>query len=145
MSINVYAEPQINRERTKKKVEHLLEKYRIYTLTLPEEQVPRITASYALVPASDTNLFYSSTEDSAVRNVDHLRERAVTIERVQKAVNRLSEMERAIMIKRYLDLEDVFDYEVYHQLGLSERKYYRLKAKAMMKLAMILNLEVYDA
>lgn len=144
MSIYTSTASSINRELTKKEVERLLEKYRIYVLTLPEEHVPRITPSYALVPASNTNQFYSSTEETAVRNLEQLRERTRTIERVQKAVNRLSEIERAIVVKRYLEVDDVFDYEVYHELGLSERKYYRLKAKAILKLAMILNLEVYD-
>ncbi|WLR41679.1 ArpU family phage packaging/lysis transcriptional regulator [Bacillus carboniphilus] len=135
---------KINVKQTKKATESILEKYKIYMLSEPEERQPKITASYSLLPPTKTNQFYSSTEDIAIKNIDFMRRKQKLIENVQKAINRLDEFERAIVVKRYLSGDDVYDYEVYNELGLSERKYYRMKAKMFYKLALILNVEVYD-
>lgn len=134
--------PEIDRVATKKAVEAALEKYRMYLLTLRLDQLPKVTQSYSLVLAV-INQFHSSTEKIAIRNVDYEWEREEYIRRVINAVNRLSKWERAIIIQRYMSEEDVYDYEVYHELGMSERKYYRLKSRAFYKLAFALKIEVY--
>ncbi len=135
--------PEIDRELTKKAVESALEKYRFYLLTIPEEKLPRITASYSLIPPSNTNEFHSSTEEVVIDRIDGERERIEYIERIRRAVNRLGIRERELIIKRYLEEDEVFDYEIYNELGMSERKYYRLKARIFYKVAFILKLEVY--
>jgi ArpU family phage transcriptional regulator len=136
--------PEIERDMTKMAVEATLEKYRIYLLTVPEEKVPKVTASYSLVPPAFTNEFHSSTEDAAISMVDKEREREKFIEWVRKAINKLHFKEREMIIKRYLENEEIYDYELYNQLGMSERKYYRLKARAFYKLAFALKIEVYE-
>lgn len=135
--------PEIDRERTKEAVEAALEKYRFYLLTVPEEKLPKVTATYSLVPPSNTNAFHSSTEDAAIDKVDFERERDQYLERIIQGVNRLSKMEREIIYKRYLEDEETFDYEIYNDLVLSERRYYRLKARIFYKLAFALRIEVY--
>ncbi|ALF09882.1 ArpU family phage packaging/lysis transcriptional regulator [Parageobacillus thermoglucosidasius] len=134
---------EIDRKATKKAVEAALEKYRIYLLTLRLDQLPRVTQHYSLVPPSNTNKFHSSTEEMAIRNADYERERDEYIQRVTAAINRLSKWERAILIRRYMTEDDVYDYEVYNDLGMSERKYYRIKSRAFYKLAFALRIEVY--
>jgi ArpU family phage transcriptional regulator len=136
--------PEIDRETTREAVERALEKYRIYLLTVPEERLPKITQTFSIVPPSNTNQLHSSTEDAAAFNIDHAREREIHINNIHKAVNRLSHLERGIIIQRYMNLEDVFDYEVYNDLSMSERKYYRVKARAFYKLAFLLKIEVYQ-
>jgi len=37
----------------------------------------------------------------------------------------------------------MYDYELYNEMGMSESKYYRLKARTFYKLAFILRIEVY--
>lgn len=59
------------------------------------------------------------------------------------AVNRLSYKERAILIKRYMTEVDIFDYQVYAELHMSERTYHRYKSNAFYNLAFALNLVVY--
>jgi ArpU family phage transcriptional regulator len=135
--------PEIDREATREAVERALEKYRIYLLTVPEDRLPKITQTFSIVPPSHSNESHSSTEDAAVSNVDHEKERTEHIEKVQRAVNRLGHMERGIVIHRYMKEDDVFDYEVYGDFNISERKYYRLKSRAFYKLAFILKMEVY--
>ncbi|MCJ7988934.1 ArpU family transcriptional regulator [Priestia sp. OVS21] len=135
--------PKINREETKKIVETALEKYRMYLLAIPETRIPKITATYSLVPPSLTNAFHSATEDAAIYTVDYERERDQYLKRMQQAVNRLSYKERQIIIERYISFEEKFDYEVYNEIGMSERGYYRVKGKAFYKLAFALKVEVY--
>ncbi len=53
--------------------------------------------------------------------------------------------QRDIIVKRYLEDEDVCDYMVYNEIGMSERTYRRVKARAFYKLAFALRLEVYEA
>lgn len=135
--------PEIDRDATKKAVETAFEKYRFYLLTIPEERLPKLTATYSLVPPTNTNEFHSTTEDITIKNVDSERERDAYIEWVRRAVNRLAPKEREIIVKRYLQDEEIFDYEIYNEIGYSERRYYRLKARIFYKLAFILKIEVY--
>lgn len=140
MSFNL---PEINRKETRDKVEAALEKYQIMLLMDPEEYEPKITASFNIAPAAPTNEFHSTTESVTIRRMDDERRRKKYINRIKNAVNRLNYNERSIIIKRYLVEDDIYDYEVYNELGFSERKYYRIKARAFYKLAFILRIEVY--
>ncbi|WP_226619855.1 ArpU family phage packaging/lysis transcriptional regulator [Cytobacillus firmus] len=134
----------IDREETKKRVEGALEKYRIMLLSQDMNQLPTVTQNFSLVPPSNTNKFHSSTEDAAIQNVDYEKERSEYIKRISLAVNRLGYKERAILIRRYMTEEDLYDYQVYNDLHMSERTYHRHKSKAFYKLAFALKLEVYE-
>jgi ArpU family phage transcriptional regulator len=143
MSQLTFKLPEIDREKTREAVEAALEKYRFYLLSVPDEKLPKVTATYSLVPSSFTNGFHSSTEEAAVANVDFERVRESYIQSIIRGVNRLSKVEREIIYKRYLETEETFDYEIYNEMGFSERRFYRLKARIFYKLAFILKIEVY--
>lgn len=134
----------IDREETKKRVEGALEKYRIMLLSQDMDQMPAVTQNFSLVPPSNTNKFHSSTEDAAIQNVDYEKERSEYIKRISLAVNRLGYKERAILIRRYMTEEELYDYQVYNELHMSERTYHRHKSKAFYRLAFALKLEVYE-
>lgn len=136
--------PKIDEKKTKDAVEAALEKYRIYLLSVTEEKVPKITASYSLQPPSFTNEFHSPVENAVIDKVDMERERENYIEWIRRGVNRLNFKERELIIKRYLEDEEIFDYELYNEMKMSERKFYRLKARAFYKLAFALKIEVYE-
>ncbi|WP_378210024.1 ArpU family phage packaging/lysis transcriptional regulator [Anoxybacteroides rupiense] len=134
----------VDGEKTKEAVEAALEKYRIYILTVPDEWLPKVTQTYHLdVPPSNTNAFYSSTESAAIKRADFERERDEYMERIRRAVNKLNKMERELIIKRYMALEESYDYEIYNEMGISESKFYRIREKAFYKLAFALRIEVY--
>lgn len=139
----IFKLPEIDREKTKEAVESALEKYRFYLLTVPEEKLPKVTATYSLVPPSNSNTFNSSTENAVIQKVDFEIERDRYLEYVVRGVNRLTKMERELIYKRYLDDEEIFDYEIFNEIGFSERRYYRLNARIFYKLAFILRIEVY--
>jgi len=134
--------PEINRKETRDRVEAALEKYKIMLLMDPEELEPKITSTFHLAKSS-TNEKHSKTEDTAIKKINIEMDRENYIKTIIKAVNRLSFLERKIIIKRYLTDEDVYDYEVYNELGLSESKFYRIKSDAFYKLAFLLNIVVY--
>ncbi|MEK3909647.1 ArpU family phage packaging/lysis transcriptional regulator [Oceanobacillus sp. FSL W7-1309] len=135
--------PEIDRDATRAAVESELEKYQMYLLMDPEEYEPKITSSFKLVPSAPSNQFHSSTEEAAIKRLDMENKRKDYLLKIQRAVNRLAYQERSLIVKRYLSDDEVYDYEVYNELGFSERKYYRLKARAFYKLAFILRIEVY--
>ena len=136
--------PKIDREKTRKAVEGILEKYRLYLLQVPETKLPKVTTTYSLVPPHFGNEFRSSIEKAAIERVDYERERDAFLKRIQQAVNRLSFKERQVIIERYMGFEEKYDYEVYNELGMSERGYYRVKSRAFYKLLFILRIEVYE-
>ncbi len=136
--------PEIDRYATQKNVEKAIEKYRYYALQTEDEFLPKITASYSMVPPTNTNAFHSSTEDSAIRMADLERERIKYLTLFSKAVNRLSAREREAFILKYMGEEERYDYEVYNQLGIGETYYYtKFKPRMFYKFAIAMRIEVY--
>ncbi|MCM3525260.1 ArpU family transcriptional regulator [Bacillus subtilis] len=135
--------PQIDEEATKSKAEKLLDQYRLYLLQVPDNFLPKVTPTYSIVPPSITNEFRSSTEEAALKRLEWEIQRDKFLKRIQRAVNRLSQRERQIIVMLYMKLEEMYDYEVYAEMGLSQRSYYRVKAKALYRLAFALREEVY--
>lgn len=135
--------PQIDEEATKARVEQLLNQYRLYLLQVPDDFLPKVTSTYSIVPPSITNEFHSSTEDVALKRLDWEIQRDKFLKKIQRAVNRLSQRERQIIVMLYMQLEEMYDYEVYAEMGMSQRSYYRVKAKALYRLAFALREEVY--
>jgi ArpU family phage transcriptional regulator len=140
MSFNL---SDIDKKATRNAVHKELEKYRMYLLMDPEDNEQKITSQLKLVVTGPTNRFYSTTEDTAITRIEQEKKREEFITMIQRAVNRLDIQERSVIINRYLTEDDTYDYEVYNDLGYSERKYYRIKSKAFYKLALILGIEVY--
>ncbi|WP_244151204.1 ArpU family phage packaging/lysis transcriptional regulator [Parageobacillus thermantarcticus] len=133
----------VDGEKTKEAVEAALEKYRMYMLTVPDEFLPRVTQTYSLVPPSQTNAFHSSTEDAAIKKVDFERERDEYMRKIVRAVNRLTKLQRELIVKRYMTFEEPRDCDVYNDMCISESKYYREREKAFYKIAFALGIEVY--
>lgn len=142
INMSLFKLPEIDREKTKEAVEAELEKYRMCLLMVDEDVLPKVTQTFSLVPPSNTNEFHSSTENAAIDNITQQHELNKYLQKVRTAVNRLSLQERQIIIKRYFEEDVEFDYRIYNDMGLSERQYYRIKARAFYKLAFLLKVEV---
>ena len=135
--------PEIDEKATKKAVERVLEKYRIYKLQVSLDRLPTITADYSFMPRSYTGTTSDSTADAAIANIDYERERIQFLNRIHDAVNRLTPRERSIIIQVYLADEPKYDYEVYNELNISERQYYRIKLVLLIKLSFIFQITEY--
>jgi ArpU family phage transcriptional regulator len=107
----------------------------------------KVTASCEARYHSPTNMVGKPAEDVALTNIA-MSEREVKLQRlsfqIDKALSRFSKNQRDIIVKRYLEDEEVFDYMVYNEIGMSERTYRRNKSNAFYKLAFALRLEVYE-
>lgn len=143
MKKNMFELPEIETNATKKAVEEALERYRMLLLQTPEESIPKLTATYSFIPPSTNKEYISTTEAMAVQKADFEAMREKYLTKIQKAVNRLKPRERALIVNKYMLQEDKYDYEVYNSIGLSERTYYRYKARAFYSLALSLGIEVY--
>ncbi|MED2766064.1 ArpU family phage packaging/lysis transcriptional regulator [Bacillus thuringiensis] len=143
---------KIDRATTQRKVEGVLESVRIYKQfgTLRKEM--RITSSYERREHGSTHIVGKPVEDVAMANIQQ-SEREEWLEdmscRVEEALSRFGNgeagnLQRDIIVKRYLEDEDVCDYMIYNEMGMSERTYRRVKARALYKLAFALRLEVYQ-
>jgi len=134
--------PQIDRDATRKNVEKALETARVYKQIGFVRREIKNTMSFEPRFHGPTNKINRPAEDTAVWNVDKEKEIMETVEAVEKAVSRLGRLEREIIQRRYLREEEEYDYIVCQELHLSERKYRRIKARAIYKLAFMLRLEV---
>ncbi|KMY49550.1 ArpU family phage packaging/lysis transcriptional regulator [Peribacillus loiseleuriae] len=135
--------PKIDDKATKKAVEKALYRYRDYLVTLPMFLMPKVTPSYSLVPPSNTNAFHSSTEDAAIERIQYIEERDSYLENIHGAVNTLKDIEREIIIKKYLQHDASYDPLIWAELGVGRSKFYVIKSEAMLRLAFALKIEVY--
>jgi ArpU family phage transcriptional regulator len=133
--------PKIDRKAMQKRVEEALKTARIYKQIGFVRREIQTTPNYEPRYHGQTNKIGKPVEECAVWNVEREREIRELTERVEKAVSRLSKKEEEIIRKRYLENES-FDYIVAGEVGLSERTYTRIKARAFYKLAFMLKLEV---
>ncbi|MED1042634.1 hypothetical protein S2E19_06031 [Bacillus mycoides] len=139
--------PKIDRKATQVRLEGILENVRIYRLFGMIRNEMQVTASSEVRYHGPTNIVGKQVEDIAVANVA-ISEREVKLQhlsfQIDKALSRFSKSQRDIIVKRYLEDEEVFDYIVYNEIGMSERTYRRNKSNAFYKLAFALRLEVYE-
>ncbi|WP_176554450.1 ArpU family phage packaging/lysis transcriptional regulator [Bacillus sp. Marseille-P3800] len=119
----------------KQKVEQVLAKYNLTKLTLTFDEMPKVTPQFMVVTTGESTAFYVQKEQTFENHEE--KERRAFLETIQNCINRLSETERELIVRRYLE-EDRFDYQVYMEMMVSERQYYRLKAKALEKLHYLL-------
>jgi ArpU family phage transcriptional regulator len=92
MSKQLFMLPEIDREKTRAAVESALEKYRFYLLMVPEDRLPKVTATYSIVPPSFSNEFHSSTEQAAIDRIELDLARNRHIYWVLRGVNRLNKI-----------------------------------------------------
>lgn len=134
---------EIDRDATRDAVEERLESARIYKQIGFVRRGMKNTSSPEPCYHGTTNAINKPAEDVATWNVDKENELKERYEQVCWAVARLRGNEKEIIERRYLSDDDVYDYNVYSEMHLSERKYYRIKSSAIYKLAFALRLERY--
>ncbi|PFD32608.1 MULTISPECIES: ArpU family phage packaging/lysis transcriptional regulator [Bacillus cereus group] len=135
--------PVLDEEETKNEVEKVFEDYRIYLSQMPSDILPKVTASYSIVPPSVTNEFNSSTENIAIERVQYEMARDKFMNWVHRAVNRLPKRERQIIYMYYLEEEKGYDPDIMDEVKLGRTTYYKVKGKALLRLAFSLRKEVF--
>ncbi|TKI36623.1 ArpU family transcriptional regulator [Bacillus cereus] len=135
--------PVLDEEETKNEVEKVFEEYRMYLSQMPSDILPKITASYSIVPPSVTNEFNSSTENIAIERLQYEMARDKFMNWVHRAVNRLPKRERQIIHMYYMEEEKGYDPDIMDEVRLGRTTYYKVKGKALLRLAFSLRKEVY--
>lgn len=143
MGINEVNLAKIDNKATQKAVEAILEKYRIMCYA-HMDIVPAVTPAYKLTPPTTTNAFHSTTEDAAINNVDYEMHKRKFIDNLMRAINKLTYQERRVIVVKYMGEEELFNYEASIQLGMSERSFYRIRNRAFYKIALSMQVEVYE-
>lgn len=134
----------IDGKATQEAVEATLRQYRTFMLTTPEDLMPAITAKYTLEMPTFSNVKQSNVEGAAVKSADHFKEYEKFFSWFNRGLCKLTRIERHLITLAYLEMEPMYNYEIYTELNISERKFYRMRSKALYKLAMALGKEVYQ-
>ncbi|WP_044797740.1 ArpU family phage packaging/lysis transcriptional regulator [Bacillus cereus] len=144
--------PKIDRAATQEKLEGILESVRIYKQFGIMRKEMKVTPSYERREHGPTHAVGKPLEYVAIANVQQCK-REEWLEkmsfRVEQALGRFGsgaagKNQRDIIVKRYLEDEDVCDYMVYNEICMSQRTYRHVKARAFYKLTFALRLEVYE-
>ena len=133
---------EIDEEQTFKKVEEHLETAALYKRMGYVRREATMTPSYSVKENTGFTGITKQTENIALHNTDGEDRAKRTYDKVMLSVSKLRYLQKEIITKRFLGDPDVIDINVWIELNLSERTYYRLKSEAMAELAYALRLEV---
>ena len=136
--------PIVDGKRTKQEIEKVFNEYRRYLATMPCDMLPKVTASYSIVPPANTNEFNSSTENIAIERIEYEQERNKFMSWLYDGVNRLRDDEREVIVKFYMEHDSGYDQDIWMDLGIGKTKYYKLKGRAILRLAFNLKKEVFQ-
>lgn len=82
-------------------------------------------------------------EDAAIRRMDFGKECDEYMKKFTERRTGMTKLERELIVKRYMSIEEPRDYDVYNEAGISESTFYRVREKAFYKMAFALRIEVY--
>jgi ArpU family phage transcriptional regulator len=141
--------PDTNAKATKKAVEQLFEKYRIFKYLSFEEREAVTTAPYGERTGGNTNVTSDQTAQIAVHNADEAMLRKRFCERVEWAVRRLPAKERFLIEERYMTSEynyvnDILVYCFSFKPPISKTTYDKYRWFAFYKLAFALGVAVLE-
>ena len=108
-------------KRRQKAVEEVFEEYRRYLATMSLDLLPKVTPSYSIIPPCVTNEFNSSTENIAIERIEYERTREKFMRWIHRAVNRLPNTERKIVIMFYMNEEMGYDPDIREEIGIGKQ------------------------
>lgn len=139
-------EVPVNRKPSyRRRVERILKNYPIIKAAVELQQqeeaagygdFPACIASYEERVSAGYSEYNSSTERYGIWRATKYLE----LQRIEMALMVLDFDERFLIEERYFDRSGPSDSVVYDRLGWSKRHYYRVKARAIKKLAVVLGL-----
>ena len=130
---------EIDESATRKRAIRMLEQARFARIMGYEEQEPSVTMNYEPREYDGPNTVSNDTEKTAIRNV----ELQSILRRVYGSLTILDNDERNIIERYYLGSVRVPDMLLFHELHMSRRNYYRVKKRALLKIAHAMNVVVF--
>lgn len=138
----VFEVAEINHFKTRERVEEYIDTALAMRDTDSIRRETAMTPNYAVRDYSSNAQTGKPVEDAAIANVEADSKRQHWI-LLQRALMVLRPEERRLIELRYLGEDTLYDYQVYNQMGVSDRTYKRLKKRAIKRLAIQLNIEVW--
>lgn len=135
---------KIDRIETRREIEKIFRKYRTYMFTTDEDLMPKLTANYTLEMPNNSIFKTSTTENAAIKMASMKEDYMKFMNWFNRGFNRLNKIERQIIRLSNLLESPMRNYEIYRQLNISERTFYRIKSNALYKLAFFLGIIVYE-
>lgn len=121
---------ELDEETTKRNADRLLRSFhRIKRLA--GAYYPKVTASYSILPRSNTG----ETSDSTFDAVSRKAEAQSKFDEILKAYNSLSADSRNRIYYKYITEEKLYDYQVYNAQSIGKDTYYRELGIAQLEFA----------
>ncbi|MCP3808455.1 transcriptional regulator [Paenibacillus sp. Lou8.1] len=134
----------VDEKATRLAVEKYLEIVRQYRQIGVVRREAVMTPGYTPRYHGSTNAISMPTENIAIWNVDREAELQAKDRLLERAMSRLSSVQREVIQRSYLDDEGEFDYISCGEMGISESTFRRIKIEAMNILATALGLEIIE-
>jgi ArpU family phage transcriptional regulator len=119
----------------KRQAEKLMSRYRMYEAIIESKKMdlePKMVANYQGSESQRGNQFYSEPEKIALTEIE-LDEYCRTLRKLDLVYNSLRPIQQRIWEHRYL--LDQYDVDVYTELNIRDRTYYRLKREMIAVVA----------
>lgn len=139
--MNITTLPELDRRRTQRAIEELLEKYRIFKTVTFEAREAGTTYAYTEKMSGPTNRISDQTASIAIHNVDVPAARKAFCESIDRVVERLEPREQQLVRERYMRRDEVYDYTVYNHIlnpPVSKDTYAKIRTRAFYKMALAL-------
>lgn len=142
---DLFSSVEVDYRKTRKKVYTLFDRYRYLIELLPLKVTPKLTQQFSFIPPSTKQTLngIESIVDKKLKRQKLEDELEYLGNRLNQALQVLTFEERSIIFNRYLKYENDTDYILYTELHLGKTKYHELKNRAVNKIGIHLNLEVY--
>lgn len=127
---------EIPKAQYMRQTERVLYEYPFMLLAVEEtkDDLPSITAGYDDMPKGTT--ISNPTESYGIKRA----EKYLKIRKIDKAMDCLSEDERELIKRKYFDTTQPSDETVFSELHWNHKIYYKLKDRAIRKVAIALNI-----
>jgi ArpU family phage transcriptional regulator len=135
---------RIDYKKTKYAVEKMFEDYELLKFRLSYENMPKMTASYSLVYSKPSGKPKSKIEDFVERREELSAQLEGFIRDLVSAFNRLDPDERKIINYKFFSQQPLPDETAAFKIGMTEYTYLKIKKQAYIKLALAMNIEVYE-
>ncbi|MBS4200288.1 hypothetical protein KHA93_11665 [Bacillus sp. FJAT-49732] len=127
-------------KESRRKAEKLMSSYKNIEAIIESKKLdlePRMTANYQASESQRGNQFHSETERLAIANQE-IEEYVITRRKLSLVYESLKKEQQEIWEQRYI--QGKYDTDVYSDMGLNEKRYYRLKGEMIAVVADALNL-----
>lgn len=123
---------QLNKHKTKQNAHKVLSSYRHLAIMADAEYAPKMTQELTFDIKGTGGKVASAVENAVIQKVSSQQE----LEKIAQAINKLKTESRLLLYDRYLCRDEITDVQIYRNMHVSERTFYRKLAVAQLEFAM---------